>query len=195
MVREAVFGHVVVIPGLRNKPVADDSHSGWRVERAGGDADRFIPWRVPEETGATLAAETSPGSGVTVRTLEPAKATLLQQQQIRSCHRAGCRHVPVPAAALLTVAKQYVGERPSNSVANGSTQALPRRHLRRHDTVADQNSALDGSRASERFRRAARSRSPFRRCARSTRPRRSPRAGAQRAPRQAGSSGPRPPTR
>jgi hypothetical protein len=146
MVREVVFGHVVVIPGLRDKPVAHDLHSSWSVERSGGDADRSMPWRVPEEAGAALAAEAPPGSGVTVRTLEPAKATLLQKQQMRSCHRAGCRHVPVPAAALLTVTKEYAGERPSNSVANGSTQALPRCHVRRHDTFADHTSALDEQR-------------------------------------------------
>ena len=99
-----------------------------RVQRPGGDADRFVSRGVPEQARAALDAEASPCPRVASRTLDPTKPPFVEQDEILSCDSGGRGGMAVPAAALLAVANQDTTERAPYSVDNCAAQASTGRH-------------------------------------------------------------------
>src|SRR5580693_1677250 len=107
-----------------------DPQAGGVVERAGRDADRLAPRRVPEQARAALAAEAAPRPRVAVWAVDPAQPARLHEHELLLARGAARRYVTAPAAALLAVADQNVTERPGHLVADRPAEAAAGRRSR-----------------------------------------------------------------
>src|SRR5438067_1610398 len=128
MAREAIVGQLVVVAGLGDVPVASGAQSGGAVDRARADADRLTLRGVIKKARPALGTEASSRPLIAAGAVDPAKPTLLDQDDVLPARRRARRHVAGPAPALLAMTDQHVAQRPADLVPHRPAQTPARHH-------------------------------------------------------------------